>query len=130
MFNNFFQVSPEISYFSNEKAQKHLQVHQECASQDILGETAIETARRANVLFEDAKYSDYINCFFKKVGLQKEDGSLDRDAFFRGFSEVINDNLIAEHLAEKCLRPQKNEKETAYFVSKCLHENSPVNLNF
>lgn len=55
---------------------------------------------------------------------------MDRDAFFRGFSEVINDNLIAEHLAEKCLQSQKNEKETAYFVSKCLHENSPVNLKF
>nr|QKV34985.1 Odorant binding protein 4 [Dendroctonus adjunctus] len=123
-----FKVAPEVVYVSNEKSRQALLQHKECAAQDPLGQEAIEAARKQGILFEDAKFKAYIFCFSKKSGIQRDDGSIDKDRFYKKFGEVIDKPAVVDQLGQKCLLEQDTPENTALFVSKCIHENSPVYL--
>lgn len=122
------QAPQKIVYLANEKAQKILLDHKDCAAKDVLDDEVIEQARKQGILFEDPKFKSYIYCFTRKQGLQRNDGSIDKDVFYKRFGEVIQDSAAVEKLAEQCVRKQETPEDTAFFLSKCINENSPVSF--
>nr|XP_022913399.1 uncharacterized protein LOC111424158 [Onthophagus taurus] len=81
--------------------------------------------------FAKRKYSNddvlkhFMFCFYKGLGIMKEDGSVDKEAFIK-LSESLKDS--AKTAAITCLDKRgANGPETAFVIAKCYLQGLPEN---
>nr|CAH7746645.1 unnamed protein product [Callosobruchus chinensis] len=106
----------------DEQEEKFRKVSDECLSESGASKEIVEKTWTGEFDETDEKLKDHMLCFNKKIGSMTEDGKIDEEAAKKLLGEILDDEGEVTAIVDKCAVDKGTPKDTAFQMSKCIHE--------
>nr|UTN00823.1 odorant binding protein [Semanotus bifasciatus] len=108
---------------SDEDKQHFRSLNEECQSNPAtrLDKEMIEKLRKHEEV-DKKQLRAYSLCMTKKLGIQKENGDVDKEALKKTLAKAINDETKLNKLVGECGARRDTIGETAEEIMRCFHE--------